>query len=214
MVSGEFERECVVVLDEAHNIDNVCIEALSGEGRGNKGGGWVCACRWRRSHRSRLLPRLPPRSSRPVGAATPLVDAPTSLTLPPAVLPPCLLHTLPPTIPVQAIRLAHDKALRATAGQVRPGGCSDQCAPRMSHVPPAALAVAAAAPPSTPPAPPRPRVQEKAALVDLGLAQAEDLKGLGQRVAALLLVFLGRDAQAVGRAMGRMRVFCGGLRLA
>lgn len=30
MVSREFERECVVVFDEAHNIDNVCIEALSG----------------------------------------------------------------------------------------------------------------------------------------------------------------------------------------
>ncbi|KAI3435700.1 hypothetical protein D9Q98_001758 [Chlorella vulgaris] len=29
MVSREFERECVVVFDEAHNIDNVCIEALS-----------------------------------------------------------------------------------------------------------------------------------------------------------------------------------------
>jgi DNA excision repair protein ERCC-2 len=30
MVSRELERECVVVFDEAHNIDNVCIEALSG----------------------------------------------------------------------------------------------------------------------------------------------------------------------------------------
>jgi Rad3-related DNA helicase len=29
MVSRELERECVVVFDEAHNIDNVCIEALS-----------------------------------------------------------------------------------------------------------------------------------------------------------------------------------------
>jgi len=29
MVSKELERECVVVFDEAHNIDNVCIEALS-----------------------------------------------------------------------------------------------------------------------------------------------------------------------------------------
>jgi DNA excision repair protein ERCC-2 len=28
-VSRELERECVVVFDEAHNIDNVCIEALS-----------------------------------------------------------------------------------------------------------------------------------------------------------------------------------------
>lgn len=28
MVSRELERECVVVFDEAHNIDNVCIEAL------------------------------------------------------------------------------------------------------------------------------------------------------------------------------------------
>lgn len=29
VVSRELERECVVVFDEAHNIDNVCIEALS-----------------------------------------------------------------------------------------------------------------------------------------------------------------------------------------
>ena len=29
MVSRELERECVIVFDEAHNIDNVCIEALS-----------------------------------------------------------------------------------------------------------------------------------------------------------------------------------------
>ena len=29
MVSKELERECVVVFDEAHNIDNVCTEALS-----------------------------------------------------------------------------------------------------------------------------------------------------------------------------------------
>jgi DNA excision repair protein ERCC-2 len=29
MVSRDLERECVVVFDEAHNIDNVCIEALS-----------------------------------------------------------------------------------------------------------------------------------------------------------------------------------------
>lgn len=28
VVSREMERECVVVFDEAHNIDNVCIEAL------------------------------------------------------------------------------------------------------------------------------------------------------------------------------------------
>jgi hypothetical protein len=28
MVSRELEKECVVVFDEAHNIDNVCIEAL------------------------------------------------------------------------------------------------------------------------------------------------------------------------------------------
>ena len=28
MVSREMEKECVVVFDEAHNIDNVCIEAL------------------------------------------------------------------------------------------------------------------------------------------------------------------------------------------
>ncbi|PHT63254.1 TFIIH basal transcription factor complex helicase XPD subunit [Capsicum chinense] len=29
IISKEMERECVVVFDEAHNIDNVCIEALS-----------------------------------------------------------------------------------------------------------------------------------------------------------------------------------------
>jgi len=29
MISRELEKECVVVFDEAHNIDNVCIEALS-----------------------------------------------------------------------------------------------------------------------------------------------------------------------------------------
>lgn len=29
LVSRELEKECVVVFDEAHNIDNVCIEALS-----------------------------------------------------------------------------------------------------------------------------------------------------------------------------------------
>ena len=29
MVSKSLERECIVVFDEAHNIDNVCIEALS-----------------------------------------------------------------------------------------------------------------------------------------------------------------------------------------
>ena len=28
MVSRELEKECVVVFDEAHNIDNVCIEVL------------------------------------------------------------------------------------------------------------------------------------------------------------------------------------------
>ena len=28
MVSREMEKEAVVVFDEAHNIDNVCIEAL------------------------------------------------------------------------------------------------------------------------------------------------------------------------------------------
>jgi len=28
-VSREMQKECVVVFDEAHNIDNVCIEALS-----------------------------------------------------------------------------------------------------------------------------------------------------------------------------------------
>lgn len=30
IVSREMQKECVVVFDEAHNIDNVCIEALSG----------------------------------------------------------------------------------------------------------------------------------------------------------------------------------------
>lgn len=29
VVSRELEKECIVVFDEAHNIDNVCIEALS-----------------------------------------------------------------------------------------------------------------------------------------------------------------------------------------
>ena len=29
MVSKELEAECIVVFDEAHNIDSVCIEALS-----------------------------------------------------------------------------------------------------------------------------------------------------------------------------------------
>ena len=29
LVSRELEKECIVVFDEAHNIDNVCIEALS-----------------------------------------------------------------------------------------------------------------------------------------------------------------------------------------
>lgn len=29
MVSKELAKECIVVFDEAHNIDNVCIEALS-----------------------------------------------------------------------------------------------------------------------------------------------------------------------------------------
>lgn len=29
MVSRELEKECVVVFDEAHNIDNVCIEVES-----------------------------------------------------------------------------------------------------------------------------------------------------------------------------------------
>ena len=26
MVSRELEKECIVVFDEAHNIDNICIE--------------------------------------------------------------------------------------------------------------------------------------------------------------------------------------------
>jgi len=34
VVSRELEKECVVVFDEAHNIDNVCIEALSVNLRG------------------------------------------------------------------------------------------------------------------------------------------------------------------------------------
>lgn len=29
MVSRELEKECIVVFDEAHNIDNVCIEVPS-----------------------------------------------------------------------------------------------------------------------------------------------------------------------------------------
>ncbi len=29
MVSRELEKECIVVFDEAHNIDNVCIEVSS-----------------------------------------------------------------------------------------------------------------------------------------------------------------------------------------
>jgi DNA excision repair protein ERCC-2 len=29
LVSRELEQESIVVFDEAHNIDNVCIEALS-----------------------------------------------------------------------------------------------------------------------------------------------------------------------------------------
>ena len=29
MVSRELEKECVVVFDEAHNIDNVCIEVFN-----------------------------------------------------------------------------------------------------------------------------------------------------------------------------------------
>jgi DNA excision repair protein ERCC-2 len=29
IVSREMQKECVIVFDEAHNIDNVCIEALS-----------------------------------------------------------------------------------------------------------------------------------------------------------------------------------------
>lgn len=35
MVSREMEKECVVVFDEAHNIDNVCIEVCV-----KQGGGW------------------------------------------------------------------------------------------------------------------------------------------------------------------------------
>lgn len=29
MVSKELQRECIVVFDECHNIDNACIEAFS-----------------------------------------------------------------------------------------------------------------------------------------------------------------------------------------
>lgn len=29
MVSRELEKECIVVFDEAHNIDNVCIEVTT-----------------------------------------------------------------------------------------------------------------------------------------------------------------------------------------
>ena len=29
MVSRELEKECIVVFDEAHNIDNVCIEVVT-----------------------------------------------------------------------------------------------------------------------------------------------------------------------------------------
>lgn len=49
MVSREMERECVVVFDEAHNIDNVCIEALRCGTRSEAAGGaaWVAfAGRW------------------------------------------------------------------------------------------------------------------------------------------------------------------------
>ena len=33
MVSRELEKECIVVFDEAHNIDNVCIEVSSSMNR-------------------------------------------------------------------------------------------------------------------------------------------------------------------------------------
>lgn len=29
VVNRELEKECIIVFDEAHNIDNVCIESLS-----------------------------------------------------------------------------------------------------------------------------------------------------------------------------------------
>ena len=29
LVSSELQKDCIVVFDECHNIDNVCIEALS-----------------------------------------------------------------------------------------------------------------------------------------------------------------------------------------
>lgn len=33
MVSRELEKECIVVFDEAHNIDNVCIEVSMQHGK-------------------------------------------------------------------------------------------------------------------------------------------------------------------------------------
>ncbi len=39
MVSRELEKECIVVFDEAHNIDNVCIEARPPPGPGRREGG-------------------------------------------------------------------------------------------------------------------------------------------------------------------------------
>lgn len=29
LVSSELQRDCIIVFDECHNIDNACIEALS-----------------------------------------------------------------------------------------------------------------------------------------------------------------------------------------
>lgn len=48
MVSKELERECIVVFDEAHNIDNVCIEvstaALLGRGKMHRAKRGSCCC--------------------------------------------------------------------------------------------------------------------------------------------------------------------------
>ena len=47
MVSRELERECIVVFDEAHNIDNVCIEALRwAVAKVGSGAALQKQCRW------------------------------------------------------------------------------------------------------------------------------------------------------------------------
>ena len=46
MVSRELEKECIVVFDEAHNIDNVCIEArAAARCRPPEGGDGLEGCR-------------------------------------------------------------------------------------------------------------------------------------------------------------------------